>query len=129
MANENQIYIITEVEEKEEIVAVDDDRSGRDKGGGWDSSPSRGPVEAVRQIFKRRRVALDVQTLKTQMQDLLGVVNELFDPEQENLTAQTKKGLELAEVTLSVEVNAKGELSILGTGGELGGSGGMRLSS
>lgn len=61
------------------------------------------------------------------MQDLLTVVNELFDPEQKELAAQTKKGLQLEEVTLSAEVNAKGELSILGTGGEMGGSGGITL--
>lgn len=43
------------------------------------------------------------------------------------LSAQMPPLVQLEEITLSVQVNAKGELSILGAGGEMGGSGGITL--
>jgi hypothetical protein len=36
--------------------------------------------------------------------------------------------LEVEELTLSLEVTAKGSVSLLGTGGELGGTGGISLT-
>jgi hypothetical protein len=38
-----------------------------------------------------------------------------------------RTGLQLDEVELSVEINAEGQLSIVGKGGKLGNSGGMTL--
>ena len=38
-----------------------------------------------------------------------------------------KKRLQLNEVSLAVEITAEGGLSILGTGGKLGGKGGITL--
>lgn len=125
MENSDKIFIVTQVEETEEIV-IDGDRSTRtDRGGGW-NPPSRGPIESFSHTFKRQRIGLNANDLKAQMQNLLSVVNDLFDPDQPNQPT-TAKILQLEEVTLSVEVNAKGQLSILGTGGELGGSGGITL--
>ncbi len=126
MYNKQQIFIVTQVEETEEVI-IDGDRSTRtDRGGGW-NAPSRGPIESFSHTFKRQRIGLNTNDLKAQMQNLLSVVNDLFDPDQPNLPTPTDKSLQLEEVTLSVEVNAKGQLSILGTGGELGGSGGITL--
>lgn len=43
-------------------------------------------------------------------------------------TIETKRGFVLHEISLHVEINAEGSLSILGTGGKLGGKGGMQLT-
>ena len=39
----------------------------------------------------------------------------------------TNSGFQLSEFEVSAEVNAKGQLALLGTGGELGGSAGMKF--
>lgn len=41
--------------------------------------------------------------------------------------ATDKKKLQLTEVSLAVEITGEGTLSILGTGGKLGGKGGITL--
>ncbi|MBT9311262.1 Pepco domain-containing protein [Leptothoe kymatousa] len=60
--------------------------------------------------------------LKSQMQGLLAVVNDLFEQDA------TPNWLPLSEVTLSVEINAEGNLSLIGNGGSLGNSGGITLT-
>ncbi|NEP20237.1 MAG: hypothetical protein F6J97_25690 [Leptolyngbya sp. SIO4C1] len=116
-----EIYVIAEVEETEEVTTIDGVRDGRrDTGGGW-GAPTRGPAEVVTKIFKRRRVSLDAKALQTQMQSMIAVVNDLF------AQAQTSGGLELSEVELSVEINAEGQISLVGNGGKLGNSGGITL--
>ena len=65
--------------------------------------------------------------LKAQLQQMKGVVDDVFTEDAQNTTSETRNGLQLEEITLSVQVNAKGELGILGSGGELGGSGGITL--
>ncbi|MEM1242413.1 MAG: hypothetical protein AAGI45_21490 [Cyanobacteria bacterium P01_H01_bin.26] len=122
MADEPQLYIIAEVQETEDVIPIDGVRDGRtDRGGGWGEAPRRGPVEVMTQKLTRKRVPLDAQALKTQMQGMLAVVNDLFDE------ATTSTGLQLNEVELSVEINAEGQLSLVGNGGKLGNSGGITL--
>lgn len=122
MADEPQLYIIAEVEETEDSIPIEGRRDGgMDTGGGWGASPKRGPVETITQKFTRKRVPLDAQALKTQMQGMLAVVNDLFDQ------ATTDSGLQLNEVELSVEINAEGQLSLVGNGGKLGNTGGITL--
>lgn len=122
MADASQLYIIAEVEETEAVTPIDGVRDGStDMGGGWGEAPKRSPIEVVTQSFKRKRVPLDAQALKTQMQGMLGVVNDLFDE------TTTSTGLQLNEVELSVEINAEGQLSLVGNGGKLGNSGGITL--
>ncbi|MEM8505838.1 MAG: hypothetical protein AAF716_22130 [Cyanobacteria bacterium P01_D01_bin.1] len=118
MTDENQIYVIVETEEPEEIAVVEGTRSGsKDTGPGWDTA------EIVRTI-QQRRVAVNANKLKTEMKKLITVVDDVFEQAE---PTQTKTGLSLDEVTLSVAVNAEGQLSILGTGGKLGASGGITL--
>ncbi|MEM6253921.1 MAG: hypothetical protein AAF821_13460 [Cyanobacteria bacterium P01_D01_bin.156] len=121
MSDSPQLYIIADVEETEEITAIDGERNSADTGGGWGAEPSQGPIEVIRQRLNRKRVPLDAQALKTQMQGMLAVVNELFDE------ATTETGLQLNEVELSVEINAEGQLSLVGNGGKLANSGGITL--
>lgn len=118
MTDENQIYVIVETLEPEETTVVEGTRSGgRDTGPGWDAA------EIVRTI-QQRRVAVNTDKLKTEMKKLIAVVDDVFEQAE---PAQAKTGLKLEEVTLSVAVNAEGQLSILGTGGKFGASGGITL--
>lgn len=123
----HQLYVIVEEPVVEEPVTRDGERSGRDTGGGYGRAPAS-RVEAQAQAFKRKRIAVSVDRLKGQMQDLIAVVNELLDPATASVAESAGNGLQLDAVTLSVEVNAEGELSLLGTGGKLGGSGGITLT-
>ncbi|MBE9059762.1 hypothetical protein [cf. Phormidesmis sp. LEGE 11477] len=118
MTDENQIYVIVETLEPEETTVVEGTRSGReDTGPGWDAA------EIVRTI-QQRRVAINASKLKAEMKKLIAVVDDVFEQAE---PAQAKTGLKLEEVTLSVTVNAEGQLSILGTGGKLGASSGITL--
>jgi hypothetical protein len=128
MPNDNQIYFIVEESVTEEVVTIEGERDGRrDMGGGWGTEPRRSRVDAIAQTFKRSRVSVDAGQLKSQLQELVTTVNTLFDTTQPNPIVEPAQGLQLEEITLSVQVNAKGQLSILGTGGEIGGSGGITL--
>ncbi len=122
MADEPQLYIIADVQETEDAPPIEGRRDGGiDTGGGWGQGTRRGPADVITQSLKRKRVPLDAQALKTQMQGMLAVVNDLFDQ------ATTDTGLQLNEVELSVEINAEGQLSLVGNGGKLGNSGGITL--
>ncbi len=117
---ENTLWVVAETtEEIEETVEVEGRRSGGDRGGGF-GIPGR-VFESAQVIAKHKRVPLDAKALKAQMQGMLSVVNELFD----QTTTQT--GLQLDEVELSVEINAEGQLSLVGNGGKLGNKGGIKL--
>jgi hypothetical protein len=72
-------------------------------------------------VTRRKRISLDAQALKTQMESMLAIVNDLFS----EVDAST--GLRLDEVELSVEISAEGQLSIIGNGGKLGNTGGIKL--
>ena len=52
---------------------------------------------------------------------MLAIVNDLFSQ------ADASTGLRLDEVELSVEISAEGQLSIVGNGGKLGNTGGIKL--
>lgn len=117
MTDENTLWIVAETEETEEPVEGRRDGT-RDMGGGFGT---RRAIDAVQKLGKRKRVPLDAKALKTQMEGMLAVVNELFDQ------ATTPTGLQLNEVELSVEINAEGQLSLVGNGGKLGNSGGITL--
>lgn len=102
-----QLWLVTEVETTEMTEVVRGGRGGRD-------------VEQVKTII-RQRVPLDAVALKTQMSGLLQVVGQVFDQ------ASHQTGLQLDEVELSVEINAQGQVSIMGSGGSLSDKGAIKL--
>jgi hypothetical protein len=118
MANEAaQLWLTTEVETTQTTEVVRGGRSGGDIGGGY-VQPS--VTDQVKTIV-RQRVPLDAVALKTQMNGLLQVVGEVFDQANQN------SDLKLDEVELSVEINAQGQVSILGNGGSLSNKGAIKL--
>jgi hypothetical protein len=119
MTDENTLWIVAEAEVLEETIGVGGRRSSEDTGGGF-GSPGQA-LEVAQAIIKRRRVSLDARALKAQMHSMLTVVNDLFEQ------ANAPVGLQLNEVELSVEINAEGQLSLVGNGGKLGNTGGITL--
>jgi hypothetical protein len=118
MADETaQLWLITEVETTETTEVVRGERSGNDTGGGFGTPRV---TEQVKTIV-RQRVPLDAVALKTQMKGLLQVVSDVFDQ------ANQQSDLQLDEVELSVEINAQGQVSILGNGGSLNNRGAIKL--
>jgi hypothetical protein len=112
-----QLWIVTEVETIETTEVTRGGRSSEDIGGGFGQPRV---TEQVKTIV-RQRVPLDAVALKTQMHGLLQVVGEVFDQ------ATQQSDLHLDEVELSVEINAQGQVSILGNGGSLNDKGAIKL--
>lgn len=111
---------VTEEKITEEKVETEGRRSGGgDRGGGF-ALPRR-VFESEQTVVKRDRVPIPAEKVKAQMQSLVAIVNDLF----EELGSRT--GLQLDEVQLSVEINAEGNVSLLGSGGKVGSKGGMTL--
>jgi hypothetical protein len=116
-----QIWIVTDVETIETIetdtVRRGERDSSRDIGGDFRTPQV---TEKTRTIV-RQRIPLDAVALKSQMNGLLQVVSDVFDQ------ANQQTGLVLDEVELSVEINAQGQVSILGNGGSLNDKGAIKL--
>lgn len=118
MSNHPTLYVIAETEAAIEVKTIPDGaRDGSDTGGSF----GREPVIETVTTLKRKRVPLDAIALKAQMDGLLQVVGDLFTQ------ADQQTGMSLSEVELSVEINAEGQVSIIGNGGKLGNKGGITL--
>ncbi len=119
MTDENTLWIVAETEVVEETVEVEGRRSGGDTGGGF--GPPRRVFEAEKTVSKRDRFSIPADKVKAQMQSMVAIVNDLFDQ------STSRPGLQLDEVELSVEINAEGKVSLIGSGGTLGSKGGIKL--
>jgi hypothetical protein len=86
-------------------------RGGDDIGGGF-GSVLGSPFKAV---------SLGADALREQMTNLLEVVQHVFDQPLSRLA------LTLDEVELSVAISSEGEVRVFGSGGKLGGNGGIKL--
>lgn len=117
MTEDSQIYVVAQSDEIVDSGTIQGERSSKDTGAGWGT-----PVqEAITKVAKRKRVPVDAKALKTQMNGLLQVVGDLFGE------AEQQTGMRLNEVELSVEINAEGNVSLVGNGGKLGNTGGITL--
>jgi hypothetical protein len=118
MAGEQgSLWFVTEIDAGETVEVAAGGRSAEDVGGGFGSSV----VQQVRRSLTQR-VQVNAEDLKREIGNLLSVVGDVFDQ------ARTETGLSLEEVELSIEVSSEGQISILGSGGKIGGSGGIKLS-
>ncbi|MDA0267842.1 MAG: hypothetical protein O3A14_13000 [Cyanobacteria bacterium] len=120
MSDNSQLWFVVETEATvEETVEVTGERDGKDTGASFGQEPPRGTT--LKTLAKRQRVSLDAQALKAQMSSMLAIMDDVFSE------ANSRTGLRLDAVELSVEINAEGQISIVGNGGKLGNSGGMTL--
>jgi hypothetical protein len=118
MAEEaKSLWFVTESATEEKLEIAPGGRGGDDIGGGFGA----GVVQETRKIITRR-VQIDADDLKREIGNLIAIVGDVFDQ------AVRESGLSLEEVELSIEVNSEGQISIFGSGGKIGGSGGIRLS-
>ncbi len=111
------IWVVTETDTTETVEVVKGGRGGEDVGGGFGSSTVQGVRKSLTQ-----RVQVSADELKQQMDNLISVVGNVFDQ------ARTELGLQLDLVELSIEISSEGQISILGSGGKLGGKGGLKLT-
>jgi hypothetical protein len=115
--NQRSLWFVTGIEETETVEVAEGGRSSEDVGGGFGS----GVVQQARKTLTQR-VRVDAEELKREIGNLLVVVGDVFDQ------ATSETGLSLEEVELSIEVSSEGQISILGSGGKIGGTGGIKLS-
>ena len=115
--SERTIWIVAEAtpESPEEIEG---ERWGRDTGGGF--GPKRGPSK---EAAGAKAMPVSFEKLKQNAGDFLDMVGELF----ERADRQQPVGMKLDEVELAVEINGEGQLSLMGTGGKVGGKGAITL--
>jgi hypothetical protein len=104
---------------------------------GWgDKSQVARELLSDTQGFVRRDIP--VETIERELQRLIDLMNRVFSEAEQSTEDQAsaeklapgalnKKRLRLNEVSLAVEITGEGTLSILGTGGKLGGKGGITL--
>lgn len=71
-----------------------------------------------------KQIQIPVEQISTQMNGLLLVVDQMFAQTQ---ATQQRSGLQLDEIELGIEVNASGQISIIGTGLTTGGKGAITL--
>jgi hypothetical protein len=125
MSENNTLWIVAETEIVVEPADEEGRRSSRDIGGGFNLP--RQVLEPERMVKRdslgrlRQRLPIPADQVKAQMQSMVTIINDLFDQ------ASTHTGLQLSEVELSVEINAEGKVSLIGTGGSLGSKGGIKL--
>ncbi len=117
----NPIYLVvaeTSEEEPETTDVMRGSRTAKDIGNPFDED-----TEAVKVGKKSlKRVPVDAQLLKSQMSGMIATLEELF------AEAEQKQGMQLTKVELSVTINGKGEVSILGTGASLANTGAVTMT-
>ena len=82
--------------------------------------------EVDRSLVNGRRLVrelIDVQTLEDEIRSFLTSMEKILQN-----ASKTVGEFRLDSVSVSAEVNAKGKLSLLGTGGELGGKSGLSFT-
>ncbi|MBD2161760.1 hypothetical protein H6F46_13775 [Limnothrix sp. FACHB-1083] len=115
MANDPILHLLVSDPESESETSADD--SG---GRGIDDWP--GQVKSVvKSVKKLATVEVRASAIRPHMEELLNVVGEVFSQ------ADQQPGLALDEIELSVDINAKGQVRILGSGAEVGSTGSIKL--
>lgn len=114
---QRSLWFVTEAEPAEAAAGGAGSRSGEDVGGGFGAR-----LAGQLRSGLTRRVEIGADDLKREIGNLIAVVGDVFDQ------ARRETGLTLEEVELSIEISSEGQVSILGSGGKIGGSGGIKLS-
>ena len=113
--SDDVIWIVTD--EPQQVVVPDGTRDGQRLPNPFDEPKMVNP--------DRRWVPVKVEKLEQGMADFLRVMGRVVQRAQQS--AGELGGMELDEIELAVEVNTEGQLSLLGSGGKVGGKGAMTL--
>ena len=113
------IFIVddTSSSETRDADTISGARNGRSIGGSFSKK-----VDALTEAIGKR-VSLPTAKLKEQIGRLVKDLTEVFDHADQEANGK----ITLNEVELTVEVNTEGQLGILGSGGKVGGKGGITL--
>ena len=114
---QGSLWFVTEIAAAETVEVVDGGRGSEDVGGGFGSSV----VQQTRKSLTQR-VQISAEDLRREIGNLMAVVGEVFDK------ARPEAGLSLEDVELSIEISSEGQISILGSGGKISGTGGIKLT-
>jgi len=114
---QGSLWFVTEIAAAETVEVVDGGRGSEDVGGGFGSSV----VQQTRKSLTQR-VQISAEDLRREIGNLMAVVGEVFDQ------ARPEAGLSLEDVELSIEISSEGQISILGSGGKISGTGGIKLT-
>ncbi|RFP59384.1 MAG: hypothetical protein BJG00_009485 [Limnothrix sp. CACIAM 69d] len=88
--------------------------------GGGRGIPTKEQVKEKMKAFLKP-VEVPASAIRPHMEELLKVVGTVF------AQADQQPGLALDEIELSVDINAKGQVRILGSGAEVGSTGSIKL--
>ncbi len=110
MSEEKGIWIITSDE---------GEKGGK---GGTDTGYDYGRPAPENQLISRKVTRIKAADLKRNMSEFLEVVEETFEKAE-----KPSSKIQLEELELAVEINGKGQVSLLGTGGEAGAKGAITL--
>lgn len=113
---EDVIWVITD--EPPPMIVPDGGRDGQVLPNPFDEP------EAV-EIKNRYRIPVKAEKLEQGVAEFLQVMGRVVRHAQQN--AVELGNMELDEIELAVEVNGEGQLSLLGSGGKVGGKGAMTL--
>jgi hypothetical protein len=106
-------------EEQQTIsITVAEDGASAPATGDW-RNENRNLGDVIRR-WTARRVEVRTDDLAKRLGDFLAGMSGVVDG-----LPETMGGFEVDSITLAVEVTAKGQVSLLGTGGELAGTGGL----
>ncbi len=90
-----------------------------------DSNPYGNPSKAMVSGEEVQASRVKAEVLAAQMSQFVRVVSKVFTSIEQQV--EPKAGLQLDEITLTVEISGEGEIKLLGTGGKLGGKGAIEL--
>lgn len=117
MSDTIELWVVAEAED--EVPAETGSRDGVYTGPSFGDTVDRTTRKLI--SMTRKRVPVDVALLRKQMNSMMKVVDELF------IQSEIQTKMQLDEVELKVEINAEGQLSLVGNGGKLGNTGGITL--
>jgi hypothetical protein len=121
----------TTVDDQSIVFFVESIESSLEPPSGARDSRDIGPQFSDKRYLIQRvqgLVEIPVARLKQQVNQLVGMVGLIFDQAEQQVEQQRPDTrLHLDEIELTVEVNAEGQLGILGNGGKAGGKGGIKL--
>ena len=121
MPENKGIWIITSETTSQEPASEEITRGGKSGSrSGYSYDDPQEDAERLRQIRNQDWVA--AEELQSNMNQFLEVLGQTFDQAERN-----NSKIQLDEIELTVEINGKGQVGLLGTGGEVGGAGAIKL--
>ncbi|MEM9273359.1 MAG: hypothetical protein AAGA80_10425 [Cyanobacteria bacterium P01_F01_bin.143] len=122
MSEDKGIWIITNETPEQESETEEVVRGIKSPGRGYSYDDPREDAARLREIRGGDWNRIESSELQSNMNQFLEVLGQTFDQAE-----RSNSKMQLDEVELTVEINGKGQVGLLGTGGEVGGKGAIKL--